>query len=306
MAVCIIDTSNIFFITYSMFVKNCQKNNGNDYEVQDKDLGLFWHMFVRYSMPYLTSYEQTVWAFEGKNSCDWRKKIYPLYKENRKDRKDDPNYRYVGPLLQGIEEYLSHFHCKTMRVDNCEGDDVIYSVAKYYAEKGEQVQIISGDEDLTQITLFFDGVTVFNPIKNRRAEADPNIIIRKSIVGDTSDNIKGVPRIGKETFTKMLEDKTLWAKKMTPENIKIFETVQKIVDLREFPKEYQKSITEEFESKDWNEFDKDAVELFFINNNLKQCQEDWRGQCGQIEMMLNGNDMTCAEDEIESILKGDL
>ena len=130
--ICAIDTSNIFFITYSMFIKTLKKNNGPDYEVQEEDLGLFWHMFIRYAMPYLSTFENTIWAFEGHNSTAYRKQIYPLYKENRKDRKDDPDYRFIGPLLNDIEKYLSLFHCKTMRVDNCEGDDVIYAVSKYY------------------------------------------------------------------------------------------------------------------------------------------------------------------------------
>ena len=80
--VCLIDTSNIFFITYSMFIKTMKKNNGPDYEVEEKDLGLFWHMFIKYAMPFLTTYENSVWAFEGHNSTAWRKQMYPLYKEN--------------------------------------------------------------------------------------------------------------------------------------------------------------------------------------------------------------------------------
>ena len=303
--ICVIDTSNIFFITYSMFIKTLKKNNGPDYEVQEEDLGLFWHMFIRYAMPYLTTFENTIWAFEGHNSTAYRKQIYPLYKENRKDRKDDPDYRFIGPLLNDIEKYLSLFHCKTMRVDNCEGDDVIYAVSKYYSEKGEEVQIVSGDEDLTQIALFYDTVSVFNPIKNRKAVPNPNIIQKKAIVGDMSDNIKGVPRIGEKIFEKMLEDQVLWNKKMTPENIEIYETVLKIVDLRKYPKEYQDNVVAELESKDWNSFDKNGVELFFMEHGLKKCQEEWSSQCGQIEMMLNGNDMVAAEDEIAQILAGD-
>ena len=133
----------------------------------------------------------------------------------------------------------------------------------------------------------------------------PNIIQKKAIVGDTSDNIKGVPRIGEKIFEKMLEDQALWNKKMTPENIEIYETVLKIVDLRKYPKEYQDNIIKELESKDWNSFDKNGVELFFMEHGLKKCQEEWSSQCGQIEMMLNGNDMVAAEDEIAQILAGD-
>ena len=74
-----------------------------------------------------------------------------------------------------------------------------------------------------------------------------NIIAEKAIVGDSSDNIKGLPRVGGKTFEKMLTDKTEWAKIMGKgDNATLYETILDIVDLRRYPKEYHDKIIEEF------------------------------------------------------------
>ena len=74
--------------------------------------------------------------------------------------------------------------------------------------------------------------------------------------------------------------------------------------LSSIPEEYRNNIIKELESKDWNTFDKNKVELFLAEHGLKQCQQEWGSQSGQIEMMLNGNDMVGAEEELMEILNG--
>ena len=55
--ICCVDTSNIFFICWAMFKKECFAKNGEDYIIKEEDLGLFWHMFLRKLMPYITNYK---------------------------------------------------------------------------------------------------------------------------------------------------------------------------------------------------------------------------------------------------------
>lgn len=271
--VCCVDTSNIFFIIWSMFKKDCLQKNGDDYVVREEDLGLFYHMFLRKIMPFITSYKDCVFCFEGPHSTKWRKEVFPPYKENR--TKDDPNYKWVGPLMEKMLEYLSNFHCKILKVDNCEGDDCIYQTCKYYAEKGENVRIISTDKDLSQIMNFYpDNVSQYNPVREENVEKNENILLEKALVGDTSDNIKAFKGLGPKTFEKMMNDKEVWNKKMTPENQQMLETVMKIIDLRKYPQKYQDAIKEELD-KPWNEFDKDSIEKFLLDNGLKSCYNDW-------------------------------
>lgn len=294
--VCCVDTSNIFFITWSMFKKNCLAKNGDDYVIKEEDLGLFYHMFLRKIMPFITTYKDCVFCFEGPHSTKWRKEVFPPYKENR--TKDDR----VGPLMEKMLEYLSNFHCKILKVDNCEGDDCIYQTCKYYAEKGENVRIISTDKDLSQIMNFYpDNVSQYNPVREENVEKNENILLEKALVGDTSDNIKAFKGLGPKTFEKMMNDKEVWNKKMTPENQQMLETVMKIIDLRKYPQKYQDAIKEELD-KPWNEFDKDSIEKFLLDNGLKSCYSEWTNKWIN-DIQAQSFESTDAMEEIISLLQ---
>lgn len=298
--ICCVDTSNIFFITWSIFFKEKKQQFGDDYLIKEEDTGLFFHMFLRKVMDYLATYKDCVFCFEGLHSTSWRKSAWPPYKENRK--KDDPNYKWVGILMERTYDILKLFHTKLLKVDNCEGDDCIYATCKYYAEKGEEVRIISNDKDLSQIMNWYDTVSQYNPIKKESIKKNENILLEKALVGDTSDNIKAFKGLGPKTFQKMIEDKEFWNKKMTPENQQLLETVMKIIDLRKYPQEYQDAIKAELE-KPWNEFDKDGIEKFLLDNGLKTCYNDWTNKwCNDIQS-LNFEQEDCM-DEIMSLIGG--
>lgn len=255
-----------------MFLKDYKEKNGEGSLVKEEDLGLFYHMLFRKMMEYLSVYKDVVLCYEGRHSTAWRKEKWPPYKENRK--KDDPNFQWVGQLMDKTYEFFSLFHTKNLKVDNCEGDDCIYATCKYYSEKGEQVRIVSTDKDLSQIMNYYDTVSQYNPIKKQNIEKNENILIEKALIGDISDNIKAFKGIGEKTLAKMLEDKTVWNKKMTPENQLIYENVMQIIDLRKYPEEYQKRIEAELD-KPFNEFKPINIEKFLIDNGLKQCYNDW-------------------------------
>ena len=298
-----IDTSNIFFITFSMFKKDLLDKNGSDYVIREEDLGLFYHMFLRKIMPYLTSYRDCIFCWEGKGSTHWRKEVWPPYKENRADAKADPNYAWVSPLIQKCKEFISLFHVKNLEVEYCEGDDCIYQTCKYYAEQGEQVKIISTDKDLSQCINFFpDLVTQYNPVKQAEIVANENILLEKAIVGDASDNIKAFRGLGPKTFEKMMSDKEFYNKKMTPDNLILLDKVLQIIDLRKYPQEYQNNIKAELD-KPWNTFDPVGIEKFLLDNGLKSCYNEWSSNwCGAIQLL--GTEQPDAMDEIMSILGG--
>lgn len=296
--ICCVDFSNQFFIVWSMFLKDQKEKNGNDYVIKEEDTGLLFHMIIRKAMDYITTYKDVVLCWEGPHSTAWRKSIWPPYKENRK--KDDPNYKWVGPLMEKCLEFFSHFHIKCLKVDNCEGDDCIYATCKYYSEKGEEVKIISNDKDLSQIMNWYDTVSQYNPIKKEGVPKNENILLEKALVGDTSDNIKAFKGLGPKTFQKMLTDKELWNKKMTPENQQLFDTVMKIIDLRKYPQEYQDAIKAELD-KPWNDFDRDSIEKFLLDNGLKSCYNEWTNSwCNDIQSL--SFEQEDAMDEIMDII----
>lgn len=302
MSVVLIDNSNLINISYSIMLKKV-KERGADESPTQNDLGYLFHLYINKIKDYFTTFETVIFCGEGHQSTSWRKKIYPLYKENRKSRGENPDFDLIKECYQKVDDVLKLLPCKSLRIDNCEADDVIYKLSEYFTKKGENVTIISSDKDLTQICNFFDNVTVYDPIKKCNKVVDPNIILEKAIVGDPSDNIAGVPRLGKKTFEKMLQDKTLWTKKMTAENMELYEKILSIVDLRKYPQEYQDNIIKVYESTPFNDFDNEGVEKFFFDYGLKSCLNSWSSISGEIQMMLNGNKQKAAEDDLEDLLQ---
>ena len=268
----VIDNSNIINICYCSMISIKQKENGKDYVIKEEDIPFFFHLYLKKLMPFITTYKDVIFCGEGKGSTTWRKSIYPPYKETRKSRNDNPNFNYINDCYRKCEELLKLFNGKVLRVDNCEADDCIYQVCKYYAEKGESIKILSSDKDLAQIMNFYpEYVTQVNPSTFVELQPNPNIILEKCVVGDISDNIKPFKGIGPKTFEKMLNDKALWNKKIDPE---IFEKVEKIIDLRKYPKEYQEAIVEEIK-KPFNKMNTEAIEKFMLDNGLKSCYNAW-------------------------------
>ena len=298
MIICV-DFSNIFFICWSIFLKEQKEKNGDDYVITEEDTGLFFHMLVRKMMEFMTSYRDSVLCFEGEHSTAWRKEIWPPYKENRK--LDDPNYKWVGPLMEKSYDFFSLFHTKCLKVPYCEGDDCIYQTCKYYSEKGERVKIISSDKDLSQIMNYWDTVSQYNPIKKEEVKKNENILLEKAFVGDPSDNIKAFKGLGPKTFQKMMEDKEFYAKKMTIENQQLYETVMKIIDLRKYPQKYQDTIKIELD-KSFNDFDSDSIEKFLINNGLRSCYNDWTNRW-QPDILAQNYEQQDSIDEIMDMLR---
>ena len=93
--VLLVDNSNIINISYAVFVETMHKNNGQDYVIKETDLGMFWHLYMHKIKDYLSSYKKIIFCGEGKASIKWRKEKYPLYKENRKKRGENPDYDHI-------------------------------------------------------------------------------------------------------------------------------------------------------------------------------------------------------------------
>lgn len=157
--------------------------------------------------------------FDGKGGSSARRKLYSEYKNNRKPL-SRPNR--INPLLDldqeidlrtsmliRLQDYLKCIPATVIQLDNVEADDVIGYLSTRNAEKS---YIMSSDKDFLQ--LVSDKISVWSPTKkvlftpndvlshyNIRAE---NFIIYRCIVGDTGDNIKGVPGIKEKSIAKYL------------------------------------------------------------------------------------------------------
>ncbi len=140
----------------------------------------------------------------GKN---FRHERYPEYKANRPPMPEDLR-RQIEPMLELVE--IMGF--PLLRVPGVEADDVIGTLTRQAREQGMDVVISTGDKDMAQLVQ--PGVRLINTMKNEWMDAEQveakfgvqpeQIIDWLALVGDSSDNIPGVPGVGPKTAAKWL------------------------------------------------------------------------------------------------------
>ncbi len=143
----------------------------------------------------------------------FRHLMYEAYKGTRKGMPDE--LREQVPVLK---ELLSAMGIPLLMLEGYEADDLLGTVARKSEAKGMDVVIVSGDRDLLQIAT--DKIMIRMPktkrgvteIENYYAEdvlsayrvTPLQIIELKALMGDSSDNIPGVPGIGEKTATSLI------------------------------------------------------------------------------------------------------
>ena len=143
----------------------------------------------------------------------FRHKRYEAYKGTRKPMPEE--LREQVPL---IKEMLSAMGINIMSLEGYEADDLLGTVARRSEAKGMDVTILSGDRDLLQLAT--DKVLIRLPktvrgkttienyhtaeVLEKYQVTPPQIIELKALMGDSSDNIPGIPGVGEKTATKMV------------------------------------------------------------------------------------------------------
>ena len=152
-------------------------------------------------------------AFDVKHPT-FRHEMFTEYKGTRKGM--PPELHEQVPVLK---ELLTAMGIKIMELPGYEADDLLGTVAKMSEAKGMDVLVVSGDRDLLQIVT--DDIRVCIP-KTKRGTTEYEmyytkdvqekygllplqIIELKALMGDSSDNIPGVPGIGEKTATAILQ-----------------------------------------------------------------------------------------------------
>ena len=301
----IIDYMNVMMINFSVAKSQATKEKGS---FTEEDVGLFYHKVLDSVISNVRDYGQIIFADEGRGSLDWRRSIYPEYKANRKH---DESWQVFRDHLKDVGELVSYFPTKKISVNGAEADDVMYALATYFADAGEDVLIITGDRDIAQLVNYSDKIRVYSPTLRIFREKQPNLILEKAIVGDPSDNIPGIPRIGIKTFEKALQDKSIWDAKIQP-NIETVNKFIKIVDLSQAPKSIKDEAIMQYNSTEFNKFDPQSIELFMYNNGLSEHLTRWSQNLSEINMALYKDEAaetlskkeieTATLDEVESML----
>ena len=143
----------------------------------------------------------------------FRHKMYAEYKGTRKPMADE--LRQQVPV---IKEVLHAMGVKTIECAGLEADDLIGTLSNRCENEGMEVTVISGDRDLLQLAT--ENVKIRIPktkqgkteiedyyakdVEERYQVTPKEFIDLKALMGDTADNIPGVPSIGEKTATKII------------------------------------------------------------------------------------------------------
>jgi len=144
----------------------------------------------------------------------FRKEEYDKYKATRK-----PTANELVEQLIEAHNLLGAFGIKTFDLAGFEADDIVATLAKKFGGDKVQAVILSGDLDTLQV-VDGDSIVVEFPKKgiSETAIYDKGAVIErfgvkpkqlsdyKGLVGDTSDNIPGIPGIGPKTATKLINE----------------------------------------------------------------------------------------------------
>src|SRR4051812_48080979 len=142
-----------------------------------------------------------------KSEHTFRNEMYADYKANRSAAPDD-----LIPQFPLIREAVKAFDIPCLEMSGFEADDLIATYARIACEAKATTTIVSSDKDLMQ--LVNDCVQLYDTMKDKRIGAaeviekfgvPPEKVIEvQSLIGDSTDNVPGVPGIGVKTAAQLI------------------------------------------------------------------------------------------------------
>jgi DNA polymerase I len=140
---------------------------------------------------------------------NFRHDLFPGYKQNRLAAAPELTAQF--PLIQ---EYCQAFHIPVIQMPGTEADDLIATYALAGKEKGWSVEIVSSDKDMMQ--LIQNNICLYDPLKEKVFQEQEvyekwgvfphQMADFQTLVGDSSDNISGLPGIGPKTAATWLTE----------------------------------------------------------------------------------------------------
>jgi len=163
------------------------------------------NMLRRLINDYDPTYVAVVFDAKGKT---FRDDIFPEYKANRPPMPDE-----LVEQIEPIHAIIRALGLPLLQVADVEADDVIGTLARQAAARGIRTVVSTGDKDIAQ--LVDDHVSLVNTMNDTRLDRDAviekfgvppeRIVDYLALVGDSVDNIPGIPGVGPKTAAKWLQ-----------------------------------------------------------------------------------------------------
>ena len=154
---------------------------------------------------YKSDYITVVFDAPGKT---FRNELYDQYKAHRPPMPDD-----LRVQIQPLHDLIRAMGLPLIMESGVEADDVLGALAQHAAQQGFNVIISTGDKDMAQLVT--EDIILENTMSNTRLDIQgvidkfgvrpEQIIDYLALMGDSSDNIPGVPKVGPKTASKWLE-----------------------------------------------------------------------------------------------------
>ncbi len=200
----LVDGSGYIFRAYHALPPLTRKSDGLQVNAVLGFCNMLWKLLAE--MPKDNKPTHLAVIFD-KSEKTFRTEMYPQYKAHRPDLPED-----LRPQFPLIRDAVRAFEIPCLEQAGYEADDLIATYARLACEAGATATIVSSDKDLMQ--LVNDCVTMYDTMKDKRigpAEVmekfgvGPDKVIEvQALIGDSSDNVPGVPGIGVKTAAQLI------------------------------------------------------------------------------------------------------
>ncbi|MEO8498383.1 MAG: DNA polymerase, partial [Planctomycetota bacterium] len=147
-------------------------------------------------------------AFDYPKEITFRHDLYPEYKAHRESMPED-----LRPQITSIHRMLAALGVPVLQIQGYEADDILATIARMTDERGGTCLVVTSDKDCRQ--LITDHVKMYNIRKQEVFDAEAlmqdwgvrpdQVVDYQALVGDSVDNVPGVPLIGPKGARELLE-----------------------------------------------------------------------------------------------------
>jgi len=200
----LVDGSSYIFRAYHALPPLTRKSDGLQVNAVLGFCNMLWKLLAEMKPDEKPTHLAVVF---DKSEKTFRTDFYPDYKAHRPDAPAD-----LIPQFPLIREAVHAFQIPCLEQAGFEADDLIATYARLACEAKATTTIVSSDKDLMQ--LVGNGVIMYDTMKDRRIGRDeviekfgvpPDKVIEvQALIGDSTDNVPGVPGIGVKTAAQLI------------------------------------------------------------------------------------------------------